>query len=134
MEKVILKCNDYSIIEVGLERLYDIVSFIVNENYNHHSIDGIPHNINDEIDNIYDDEVIYSPNALYYVVIDKGGKMIDSIRTFKWDKSIKTPMEKYSIFRHWKRSKILQPLHFGILVVLQLILKLISQQSNYSSN
>lgn len=94
MEKVILKCNDYSIIEVGLERLYDIASFIVNENYNHHSIDGIPHNINDEIDNIYDDEVIYSPNALYYVVIDKGGKMIGSIRTFKWDKSIKTPMEK----------------------------------------
>lgn len=94
MEKVILKCNDYSIIEVGLERLYDIASFIVNENYNHHSIDGIPHNINDEIDNIYDDEVIYSPNALYYVVIDKGGKMIGSIRTFKWDKSIKTPMGK----------------------------------------
>ena len=94
MEKVIFKCNNYSIIEVGLERLYDIASFIVSENYNHHSTDGIPHNINDEIDHIYDDELVYSSNALYYVVIDKGGKMIGSIRTFKWNKFIKTPMEK----------------------------------------
>jgi len=94
MEKVILKCDDYSILEVGLERLYDIASFIVNENYKHHATGSIPHNINNEIDNIYDDEVIYSPNALYYVVIDKGGKMIGSIRTFKWNKFIKTPMEK----------------------------------------
>lgn len=48
MEKVILKCNDYSILEVGLERLYDIASFIVNENYKHHATGSIPHNINDD--------------------------------------------------------------------------------------
>lgn len=94
MEKMIWSCNDYSIIKVGADRLHDIARFVVTQNYNHHSSEPIPAAARQEIDSIYQEELSYADRSTYFIVLDRDGKMIGSIRVFKWDKITPTPMQK----------------------------------------
>jgi hypothetical protein len=94
MEKVVWSCNDYSIFRVGTDRLHDVASFVVTENYNHHSSDYSPDSFMQEIEDIYKEELSYSKESFYFIVRDKNGKMIGCIRVFKWDKQTPTPMQK----------------------------------------
>lgn len=80
--------------EVGIDRLYDIVSFVVIENYNHHSSGLLPHNVNQEIEEIFSEELSYSKTAEYFIVYNNEKKMIGCIRVFKWDKRTLIPMQK----------------------------------------
>lgn len=97
MEKVIWSCDDYSIFRVGTDRLRDVASFVVTENYNHHSSGSLPDTVIQEIEDIYNEELSYSKDSLCFIVRDKNGKMIGCIRVFRWDKQTPTPMQK--IFR-----------------------------------
>lgn len=94
MEKVVWSCNDYSIFRVGTDRLHDVASFVVTENYNHHSSGSLPNSFIQEIEDIYKEELSYSKDSFCFVVRDKSGKMVGSIRVFKWDKQTPTPMQK----------------------------------------
>lgn len=94
MENVVWSCNDYSIYRVGLDRLYDIASFVVTENYNHHSSGTLPHTISQEIEAVYNEELSYSKDSLYFIAQDRSGRLIGCIRVFKWDKQTPTPMQK----------------------------------------
>ena len=94
MEKVIWSCNDYSILRVGTDRLHDIARFVVIQNYNHHSSEPIPDTAQEEIKDIYHEELSYSGDSEYFIVRDKKGSMIGSIRVFKWNKATPTPMQK----------------------------------------
>lgn len=94
MEKVVWSCNDYSIFRVGTDRLHDVASFVVTENYNHHSSGSLPDTAIQKIEDIYNEELTYSKVSFYFIVRDKNGKMIGSIRVFKWDKLTPTPMQK----------------------------------------
>lgn len=94
MEKVIWSCNDYSILRVGTDRLHDIARFVVTQNYNHHSSDPIPEMAQQEIEDIYREELSYSGNSVYFIVKDKNDKMVGCIRVFRWGKHTPTPMQK----------------------------------------
>ena len=94
MEKVIWSCNDYSILRVGRDRLYDIARFVVTQNYNHHSSEPIPEKACQEIEDIYQEELSYSTDSEYFIVRNREGNMIGSIRVFRWDKLTPTPMHK----------------------------------------
>lgn len=94
MEKVICSCNDYSILRVGADRLHDVAQFVVIQNYNHHSSEPIPDTVQQEIEEIYQEELSYAENSVYFIVRDKDGKMIGSIRVFRWNKRTPTPMQK----------------------------------------
>jgi len=94
MEKVVWSCNDYSIFRVGTDRLHDVASFVVTENYNHHSSGSLPDTIIQEIEDIYHEELSYSKDSFCFIVRDKNRKIIGSIRVFKWDKQTPTPMQK----------------------------------------
>lgn len=94
MEKAVISCKDYTIFRVGTDRLHDVASFVVTENYNHHSSDKIPESAIREIEEIYREELSYTKNAEYFIVRDNRGKMIGCIRVFQWDKQTPIPMQK----------------------------------------
>lgn len=94
MEKVVWSCNDYSIFRVGTDRLHDVASFVVTENYNHHSSGSIPESAMQEIEDIYREELSYSGNSECFIVRNNRGKIIGCIRVFRWDKQTPTPMQK----------------------------------------
>jgi N-acyl-L-homoserine lactone synthetase len=94
MEKVIWSCNDYSILRVDANRLHDVAQFVVTQNYNHHSPESIPDTAQQEIDEIYLEELSYSINSSCFIVRNNDGIIVGSIRVFRWDKKTPTPMEK----------------------------------------
>lgn len=94
MEKAVISCKDYTIFRVGIDQLRDVASFVVTENYNHHSSGSLPDSAMQEIEDIYNEELSYSKNSFYFIVRDKKEKMIGSIRVFKWDKQTPIPMQK----------------------------------------
>lgn len=94
MEKVIWSCSDYSILRVGTDRLHDIARFVVTQNYNHHSSEPIPDTAQQEIEDIYREELSYSGDSACFIVRDKEDRMVGSIRVFRWDKRTPTPMHK----------------------------------------
>lgn len=94
MEKAVISCKDYTIYRVGIDQLHDVASFVVTENYIHHSSGSLPDSAIQEIEDIYNEELSYSKDSFYFIVRDKKGKMIGSIRVFKWDKQTLIPMQK----------------------------------------
>lgn len=94
MEKAVISCKDYTIFRVGIDQLRDVASFVVTENYNHHSSGTLPDSAMQEIEDIYNEELSYSKDSFYFIGRDKKGKMIGSIRVFKWDKQTPIPMQK----------------------------------------
>ena len=104
MKKSIWSCNDYSIVEVGTDHLYDIADFVVRQNHIHHSAGLLPDNIDSDIEDIYYEELSHSAQSMYFVVLDNKGKMIGSIRVFRWDKKTPLPMQK--IFRISPLTKV----------------------------
>ena len=94
MEKVIWSCSDYSIFRVGTDRLHDVARFVVTQNYNHHSSEPIPDTARQEIEDIYREELSYSGDSACFIVRDKEGRIVGSIRVFRWDKRTPTPMQK----------------------------------------
>lgn len=94
MERAVISCKDYTIFRVGTERLHDVAKFVVTENYNHHSSVSIPGIIRHKVEEVYNEELVYSNNSFCYIVRDNNGKMIGSIRVFKWDKHTPIPMQK----------------------------------------
>ena len=94
MEIKIWTCDNYSIFKVGIERLYDIAKFVVIQNYTHHTSASLPTMAKNEIEDIYKEELSFSRSSTYFIVRDKEGKLIGSIRVFKWDRHTLMPMQK----------------------------------------
>ena len=94
MERAVISCEDYTIFKVGTERLHDLANFVVTENYNHHSSEYLPEVVRREVEDVYNEELVYSNNSFCFIVRDRNGKMIGSIRVFKWDKQTLIPMQK----------------------------------------
>lgn len=94
MEKAVISCKDYTIFRVGIDQLHDVASFVVTENYNHHSSGLLPESAMQDIEDIYNEEFSYSKDSFCFIVRNRKGKMIGSIRVFKWDKQTPIPMQK----------------------------------------
>lgn len=94
MEKLIWSSNDYDIFEVGLEALYEISSFVISQNYTRHSKRFLSKKDFREIEYVFNEELEFLKFSILYIVRDKRRKLIGSIRVFKWDKTLITPMQK----------------------------------------
>lgn len=94
METKIWTCDKYAIFRVGIERIHEIVEFVVTQNYAHHTSESTSICTINEIEDIYKEELSYSKDSAYFIVLDKAGKMIGCIRTFKWDRHTLIPMQK----------------------------------------
>lgn len=85
MEKLIYTNGQYNIWQLtGKECLQELAEFVVRENYKHHVGDFSYEFIKDEIDSVYQEELQYN----------EAGKIIGSIRVFKWDRKKILPLQK----------------------------------------
>lgn len=94
MEKLIYANEHYKIGQLGKENLYELAEFVVKENYKHHVGCLSSEYMKDEIDTVYKEEFLYADNSTIFVVRNLAGKIIGSIRVFKWDKKKILPIEK----------------------------------------
>lgn len=93
MKQKIWSCKDYDIISTDSDCLYDMATFVVNENYSHHSSFGIPSYVKQEINDIYQEELAFASSSRYYIVYDNNKRIVGSIRVFKWDCNKVIPMQ-----------------------------------------
>lgn len=95
MEKLICTNGQYNIWQLtGKECLQELAEFVVRENYKHHIGDFSYESIKDEIDSVYQEELQYIDNSTIFVVRNEAGKIIGSIRVFKWDRKKILPLQK----------------------------------------
>lgn len=95
MEKLIYTNGQYNIWQlIGKEYLRELAEFVVKENYKHHVGDFFYESIKDEIDSVYQEELQYIDSSTIFVVRNEVGKIIGSIRVFKWDRKKTLPMQK----------------------------------------
>lgn len=94
MEKVVYSNGNYSVYKVGKESLMELCEFVVTENYKHHGSNAEMPDLHREIKHIYDEETRYSNCSQIFFVRNTQGKLIGSIRVFKWDKQESLPIEK----------------------------------------
>lgn len=94
MEKLIYSNDYYGIWQSGKENLYELAEFVVSENYKHHANGRTLETIKNEILSVYQEELQYIDNSIIFVVRNNAGKIIGSIRVFKWDKKKGLPIQK----------------------------------------
>lgn len=94
MEKLVYTNVYYTIWLLGKESLREIAEFVVKENYKHHAGNLSSSCIKEEIDTIYQEELLYVNNSTIFGVRDISGKIIGCIRVFKWDRKKILPIQK----------------------------------------
>mgnify|MGYP000314613774 FL=1 len=95
MEKLIYTNGQYNIWQlVGKENLNELAEFVVRENHKHHVGDFSSESIKNEIYSVYQEELQYIDNSTIFVVRNDAGKIIGSIRVFKWDRKKTLPLQK----------------------------------------
>lgn len=94
MKKLVYTNATYQIWQLGKENLYTLAEFVVKENYKHHTGSLASESIRDEIEAVYQEELLYADHSQIFMVYDKVGKIIGSIRVFKWDKEQTHPIQK----------------------------------------
>ena len=95
MEKLVYANRQYKIWQLkGKENLYELAEFVVKENYKHHVGDFSFQSIKDEIHSVYQEELQYIDNCNIFVDRNDAGKIIGSIRVFKWDRKKILPLQK----------------------------------------
>lgn len=94
MERLVYASVQYNIWQLGAESLYELAEFVVKENYKHH-VGGLSSEyIKDEVDAVYEEELAYMDNSMIFGVRNAEGKIIGSIRVFKWDRKKILPIQK----------------------------------------
>lgn len=95
MEKLIYTNGKYNIWLLTEKKcLRELAEFVVRENYKHHMKNFPCKSMKDEINSVYQEELQYIDNSMIFVVRNNVGKIIGSIRVFKWDKKKKLPIQK----------------------------------------
>lgn len=93
MKKLTLVGKYYKIWQLGKEDLHELAEFVVRTNYTHHA-DGFSSDYSDEVESVYKEELRYADDSEIYAVRKTDGKIIGSIRVFKWDRIKPLPMQK----------------------------------------
>lgn len=95
MEKLIYANGQYNILQLtGVECFQELAEFVVRENYKHHARYFSNESIQNEINSVYQEELQYIDNSTIFVVRDNTGKIVGSIRVFKWDRKKILPIQK----------------------------------------
>ena len=95
MEKLVYANGQYNIWQLT-ERKYlqELAEFVVKENYEHHLGKRPYECIKEEINSVYREELQYIDNSMIFIVRNNTGKIIGSIRVFKWDRRKDLPIQK----------------------------------------
>jgi hypothetical protein len=94
MKKLIRQLPDYSLWQIDKDYLFEVSHFVVKTNYMHHQ-GYLPSSIEEEIMEVYNEEIKYFPESFFYIVTDNlTQQIIGSIRIFRWDKKSMLPIEK----------------------------------------
>lgn len=95
MEKLVYANGLYNIwLLTERKCLQELAEFVVKENYKHH-VGKRPYEcIKDEINSVYQEELQYIDSSTIFVVRDNTGKIVGSIRVFKWDRKKILPIQK----------------------------------------
>lgn len=75
-------------------QLMHLAKFVVTENFNHHSKEGLPNNYENDVLSIYKEELNYFENAHFFVAKDEKDNILGSIRALKWDYKNELPIQK----------------------------------------
>jgi len=94
MEKLVLSTRQYTIWQTDRNGLREVAEFVVMENYKHHSGEYTKASVVDEIIDIYNEELAYFSSSFVFIVRNNSGKIIGSIRVFKWDMQQPLPLQK----------------------------------------
>ena len=94
MENIFFRNDNYTIHRIENVDLRQLAEFVVSENCRHHCADeSVVSEDVDCIKAICQEEKSFA-NSYIYIAYNNLGKIIGSIRTFKWDKNSLLPMEK----------------------------------------
>lgn len=84
----------YSIYRInGNEYLYKVATFVVTENYKHHTESVTPSDMKCEIHSTYKEELLFNDCAQIYIAEDDCGNMIGCIRVLRWNEEDKLPIQ-----------------------------------------
>ena len=85
MEKLVCVNENYRIWQLDKESLHELAEFVVTENYKHHVGSFTAASIKAEVDSVFQEELQYIDSSIIFAVRNMMGKIIGSIRVFKWD-------------------------------------------------
>lgn len=87
--------TNYTISRLQTSELHELIHFVVEQNYSHHSPKTDTVAIEEETSSLVDEErMICSDNSLTYVARSQSGQIIGSIRTCRWNRKATLPMQK----------------------------------------
>ena len=94
MEKLVCVNENYRIWQLDKESLHELAEFVVTENYKHHVGSFTAASIKAEVDSVFQEELQYIDSSIIFAVRNMMGKIIGSIRVFKWDRKKTLPVQK----------------------------------------
>ena len=94
MKQFVGHYGNYCIFKVGSDYLYKIAEFVVKANYNHHTRNVFPIELEEEIEAIYQEELRCISSSQIFLVENNDGQMIGCIRVMKWDMVNELPIQK----------------------------------------
>ena len=120
---------------VKVQEIFNMVHFVVHENFRHHVMDAVIEDFSNEVDSVYEEELTYYEDSRIYVAKDMDGVTLGTIRVLKWNFVDPLPIQK--IFNinpldHIDHRSVNEVYHFGRLAIqkdvpsLQLFKKLIA--------
>ncbi len=74
--------------------VFDLAKFVVLENFKHHADNVLPSHIQEEINEIYQEELKYSDNSQIFIFRSPPGGILGAIRSLKWDHVQPLPIQK----------------------------------------
>ena len=125
----------HSLKRLETHEIFNMVKFIVNENFNHHMYNASKQHYTSEVNTLYDEELTYYQNSKIYIERDSYGSILGSIRVLKWNFVDTLPIQKLfgiNPLYHMDLTKVNDVFHFGRLAIqksypsLQLFKKLIA--------
>lgn len=94
MKQFIEHYGNYRIFKVDSDYLYKVAEFVVKANYSHHTGNIFPSKLKEEIDAVYQEELMYISSSQVFLVENDKGKMIGCIRVMKWNMVNELPIQK----------------------------------------
>jgi len=88
-----MKRNHY-LQSLELNKLDELASFIVDENYSHHADGELPENYSTEVEEIHQEELQFFQDSQIFVARDYLGEIFGSIRVVKWNYEEELPIKK----------------------------------------
>ncbi len=126
--------QNYTISRLQTSELHELIHFVVEQNYSHHSSQTDKGAIEEDTLSLVDEErMICCNGSLTYVARSLSGQMIGSIRTCHWDRKATLPMQKIFDINPMEVIEPLRTFSFGMSDDLQWIPIAAYPQLSYSS-